>query len=167
MPEGLVLSEDDYINKRAKQPSPAPMEVPTVKIEFGGLELSEEEVAEIREAEKQFEEQKQREDQPGFYPRHQGPSPWAYSQAPQPRQDTQPGNHIQLSIGSAVQLGDPPTYGVIRWIGDLPGVQGQIAGIELVGMIDNAVDYQLIIESLANRRSLFREAVMGRGARLE
>ena len=47
-----------------------------------------------------------------------------------------------LSIGSTVQItalcsthqdGLPPTrYGVIRWIGELPGVQGPIAGIELV-----------------------------------
>ena len=45
-----------------------------------------------------------------------------------------------LSIGSTVQItgfssthqDGPPRYGVIRWVGDLPGVQGPIAGIELV-----------------------------------
>ena len=48
-----------------------------------------------------------------------------------------------LSIGSTVQLTafsstiqdgppPPPRYGVIRWVGELPGVQGPIAGIELV-----------------------------------
>ena len=46
--------------------------------------------------------------------------------------------HPRLNIGSSVQLqplsprdGSPP-YGVIRWIGDIPGVQGPNAGIELV-----------------------------------
>ena len=47
-----------------------------------------------------------------------------------------------LSIGSTVQITGfssthqdgppPPRYGVIRWVGELPGVQGPIAGIELV-----------------------------------
>ncbi len=42
--------------------------------------------------------------------------------------------HIQLKIGSTVQLSlsDPPRYGVIRWIGELPRVEGLIAGMELV-----------------------------------
>ncbi len=31
-----------------------------------------------------------------------------------------------------VQVSDPPRYGVIRWIGELPAVQGPIAGVELV-----------------------------------
>ena len=39
-----------------------------------------------------------------------------------------------LSMGSTVQLrSDPPRYGVIQWIGTLPGVlEGHIAGVELV-----------------------------------
>ncbi len=41
-------------------------------------------------------------------------------------------NDHHLSIGSTVQLSDPPRYGVIRWIGELPAVQGLIAGVELV-----------------------------------
>ncbi len=42
--------------------------------------------------------------------------------------------HVQLSIGSKIQLSDPPRYGVIRWIGELPRVEGLVAGIELVSM---------------------------------
>ena len=41
-----------------------------------------------------------------------------------------------LVVGSAIQIttvpNEPPCYGVIRWIGTVPGVQGQVAGIELV-----------------------------------
>ena len=46
-------------------------------------------------------------------------------------------SHYHLGVGSTVQLQttDPSTpqrYGVIRWVGEVPGVNGQIAGIELV-----------------------------------
>lgn len=39
-----------------------------------------------------------------------------------------------FSIGSSIQLlSDPPCYGVIQWIGTLPGInEGHIAGVELV-----------------------------------
>ena len=48
-----------------------------------------------------------------------------------------------LSIGSTVQLTafsstnqdgppPPPRYGVIRWVGELPSMQGTFAGLELV-----------------------------------
>ena len=38
-----------------------------------------------------------------------------------------------FSVGSTVQLmSDPPRYGVIQWIGTLPGIEGHIAGVELV-----------------------------------
>ena len=40
--------------------------------------------------------------------------------------------HNELVVGSAVQIGDPPRYGVIRWIGELPNIQGYVAGVELV-----------------------------------
>ena len=50
--------------------------------------------------------------------------------------------HQNLHIGSTVQLTvvssanqdspPPPQYGVIRWIGKLPDMQGPMAGIELV-----------------------------------
>ena len=47
-------------------------------------------------------------------------------------------NPHNLGKGSAVQVlptnpNDLPHYGVIRWIGTLSGIQGQVAGIELVG----------------------------------
>ena len=46
------------------------------------------------------------------------------------------GQHIAksptLSLGSAVQLrSDPPRYGVVRWIGTLPGME-DVIGTELV-----------------------------------
>ena len=37
-----------------------------------------------------------------------------------------------LEVGSAVELVDPPGYGIIRWIGKFPGVNTDIAGVELV-----------------------------------
>ena len=37
-----------------------------------------------------------------------------------------------LEVGSAVKLVDPPGYGTIRWIGRFPGVNQDIAGVELV-----------------------------------
>ena len=53
--------------------------------------------------------------------------PVAY--APPPQQGVQLG---ELGVGSAVQISDPPRYGVIRWIGELPIIQGIVAGVELV-----------------------------------
>ena len=49
--------------------------------------------------------------------------------APPPQQGVQLG---KLGVGSAVQVSDPPRYGVIRWTGELPGIQGTVAGVELV-----------------------------------
>ena len=37
-----------------------------------------------------------------------------------------------LEVGSAVELVDPPGYGIIRWIGKFPNVIQDIAGVELV-----------------------------------
>jgi hypothetical protein len=37
-----------------------------------------------------------------------------------------------FSVGSTVQLSNPPRYGVVQWIGHLPEIQGSIAGLELV-----------------------------------
>ena len=37
-----------------------------------------------------------------------------------------------LEVGSAVELVDPPGYGIIRWIGKFPDVDHDIAGVELV-----------------------------------
>ena len=39
----------------------------------------------------------------------------------------------QFTMCSTVEtLSDPPRYGVIRWIGSIPNIQGRIAGVELV-----------------------------------
>ena len=38
-------------------------------------------------------------------------------------------------IGSMVQVSDPPLYGVLRWIGELPDVKGAIAGVEMVSFL--------------------------------
>ena len=40
-----------------------------------------------------------------------------------------------LGIGSMVQVSDPPRYGVLRWIGELPDVKGAIAGVEMVSLL--------------------------------
>ena len=49
-------------------------------------------------------------------------------------------NPYNLTVGSYVQLAsinpnDPPRYGVIRWTGRIAGVDGQVAGMELVSII--------------------------------
>ncbi len=41
-------------------------------------------------------------------------------------------NSSQLVVGSRVQFGDPPQYGTIRWMGNVPQVIGIIAGVEMV-----------------------------------
>ena len=54
-------------------------------------------------------------------------------------QPTQPLPHCPVShnleVGSAVELVDPPGYGIIRWIGKFPGVNTDIAGVELVSCV--------------------------------
>ena len=54
-------------------------------------------------------------------------------------QPTQPLLHHlvshNLDVGSAVELVDPPGYGIIRWIGKFPGVNPDIAGVELVSCV--------------------------------
>jgi len=37
-----------------------------------------------------------------------------------------------LEVGSTVELVDPQGYGIIRWIGKFPGVNTDVAGVELV-----------------------------------
>ena len=45
-----------------------------------------------------------------------------------------PGRHV--TIGSMVECGGNPThYGVIKWIGCLPGSTATVAGVELVSLI--------------------------------
>ena len=55
---------------------------------------------------------------------------------PQPTQPLphRPVSH-NLEVGSAVELLDPPGYGIIRWIGKFPGVNPDIAGVELVSCV--------------------------------
>ena len=57
-------------------------------------------------------------------------------QGAEDHQPTQPLPHRPVShnleVGSAVELVDPPGYGIIRWIGKFPGVNTDIAGVELV-----------------------------------
>ncbi len=45
-----------------------------------------------------------------------------------------PAAPVDVSMGSAVQFGcsQNPWYGIVRWIGNLPGDQELLAGIELV-----------------------------------
>ncbi len=42
-------------------------------------------------------------------------------------------NQHQFVMGSRVQFGDPHRYGEIRWMGNIPQVDGLVAGVELVG----------------------------------
>ena len=57
----------------------------------------------------------------------------AYASPPQ--QGVQLG---ELDIDSTVQISDPPRYGVIRWIGELPNYKGSVAGVELVSYFNNS-----------------------------
>ena len=41
-------------------------------------------------------------------------------------------NPHNLTVGSAVQQGNPPNYGVIKWIGKLNGIEKLQAGVEMV-----------------------------------
>ena len=61
--------------------------------------------------------------------KHQ-PEMKAFTHHPE-RPDHPPLQH-QFSIGSTVQISEPPRYGVIRWIGELREIQGLVAGVELV-----------------------------------
>lgn len=40
-----------------------------------------------------------------------------------------------LEVGSMVEMNDPPIFGVIRWIGQIPGISEPVAGIELVRLL--------------------------------
>ena len=55
---------------------------------------------------------------------------------PQPSQPIphRPMSH-NLEVGSTVELVDPPGCGIIRWIGKFPGVDHNIAGVELVSCL--------------------------------
>ena len=51
---------------------------------------------------------------------------------------------LKLEVGSLVQMpasnpNKPPLYGVIRWIGTVPGIAGPVAGIELVRKIPTII----------------------------
>ncbi len=37
-----------------------------------------------------------------------------------------------VDLGSTVQVGEPPRYGVVKWLGMFPGGSELMAGIELV-----------------------------------
>ncbi len=37
-----------------------------------------------------------------------------------------------VDLGSTVQVGEPPRYGVVKWLGMFPGGSEPMAGIELV-----------------------------------
>jgi len=42
-------------------------------------------------------------------------------------------NPYKLEVGSTIQYGNPPEYGVIKWIGILPGRENiEYAGVEMV-----------------------------------
>ena len=51
--------------------------------------------------------------------------------APSPQTHLAP----KFAMNSQVQFNNPPRYGVIRWMGNLPQVDGLIAGVELVSIV--------------------------------
>ncbi len=65
-------------------------------------------------------------------------------------------NPYNLTVGSTVQMAsvnpnDPPRYGVIRWTGRVAGVDGQVAGIELVGINTYMYVYLLILNDFSSQ----------------
>ena len=66
--------------------------------------------------------------------------PGSSSSTPQqPRANPSPSiSHYQFAIGSMVVVRNacgPPMYGVVKWLGQLPGFSGEYAGVELVSNI--------------------------------
>ena len=59
---------------------------------------------------------------------HNKPQRMLSQQAEMP-QDKNPYN---LEKGSLVQFGNPPCYGVIKWLGSLPEIDGMMTGVEVV-----------------------------------
>lgn len=59
---------------------------------------------------------------------HQQPTDDVRAIAPPPQGHA----NFNFGVNSAVQVSDPPRYGVIRWMGTLSGITGPIAGVELV-----------------------------------
>ena len=68
---------------------------------------------------------------------------------PQPTQPLphRPVSH-NLEVGSAVELVDPPGYGIIRWIGKFPGVNTDIAGVELVSYVFHCYSTSYLVVTL-------------------
>ncbi len=59
-------------------------------------------------------------------------------------------NPYNLAVGSTIQVptinpNDPPHYGVMRWTGRVAGVDGQVVGIELVGLIHTLYMYVYLL----------------------
>lgn len=59
---------------------------------------------------------------------------------PQPSND----NPYNLEKGSMIQFGNPPCYGVIKWIGDVPETNCTMAGVEVVSCVYNCDIAQVI-----------------------
>ncbi|KAL7841587.1 hypothetical protein SRHO_G00252780 [Serrasalmus rhombeus] len=63
---------------------------------------------------------------------HNPPSP------PVPEEKAEP--KTWLEVGSMVEMNDPPIFGVIQWIGQIPGISEPVAGIELDQELSAATD---------------------------
>ena len=74
---------------------------------------------------------------------------WQCSEEPQPAQPLlpHPVSH-NLEVGSAVELVDPPGYGIIRWIGKFLGVNTDIAGVELVSCVFHCYSTRYLVLTL-------------------
>ena len=74
---------------------------------------------------------------------------WQCSEEPHPAQliPPRPVSH-NLEVGSAVELVDPPGYGIIRWIGKFLGVNTDIAGVELVSCVFHCYSTRYLVLTL-------------------
>ena len=65
----------------------------------------------------------------GYQPMWPSPDPHPSKPDPQSSND----NPCELEVGSMIQFGNPPCYGVIKWMGILPETEHVLmAGVELV-----------------------------------
>ena len=90
-----------------------------------------------------------------LYPDQRGsaPSQFAGNTPPIQREISRPAAPVDVSKGSTVQFGDSrnPWHGIVRWVGNLPGEQELLAGIELVSF-NYSKDFYMFVTM--HRRSM-------------
>ena len=65
-----------------------------------------------------------------------------------------------ITVGTAVEVGDlwSPHYGTVQWIGNLPGCEGPVAGLEMVSIHTSTV--YMHVPTYYNRRKSLNSVVM-------